>query len=191
MKTTTPFRFALSGFFTAALALAMPSFADDFEALADTGDAYTLVNLHPDEERQRLYTVNYQQPGLIPVCTKVKIVKYSRKAVKFQIPERDNREYEYLLHKTLPQPFDQHLIQIFGGSCPQDKIAKMSDIDQQGIKAGRAMPGMTKAGVVIAMGPPPSHVTYSHDMDEWMYWQNRFGKMRVDFKDGIVTAVVD
>lgn len=191
MKVSTFFRFVLLGLFSTTFSFSALTFADDFEALVDGGDAYTLVNLHPDEERQLLYTVNYQQAGLIPVCTKVKLTKFSRKALEFQIPERNNREYKYLFHKSLPEPFDQHLAQIFGSTCPSDKIAKMAEVDQQGIKAGRAMPGMTKDAVVIAIGPPPSHVTYSLDQDEWLYWQNRWGKMRVEFKEGKVSAVVD
>jgi hypothetical protein len=36
-------------------------------------EAYTLVNLHPDENRARLYSVNYLQAGLIPLCSRVTI----------------------------------------------------------------------------------------------------------------------
>ena len=36
--------------------------------LVGASGVYTLVNLHPDEQRHRLYSVNYQQSGLIPRC---------------------------------------------------------------------------------------------------------------------------
>ena len=31
--------------------------------LLEAETAYTLTNLHPDEQRARLYAVNFQQPG--------------------------------------------------------------------------------------------------------------------------------
>ena len=56
---------------------------------------YTLTNLHPDETRSRLYAVNFQQPGLIPRCTAVRITRLRRSEMNFVVIER-NREYEYL-----------------------------------------------------------------------------------------------
>ncbi|GAB1264668.1 lipoprotein [Aurantivibrio infirmus] len=174
-----------------AVTLSTTAIAQSTKDLVKEDGVYTLVNLHPDEGNRRLYAVNYQQPGLIPVCTQVKITKMSRKAIIFEIPERNNRKYEYLHYKKLPESLDEHGTQIFGKTCPKDAIAKMSKIDQEGIKEGIAKVGMTKAGVLIAMGPPPSHATYSQDLDEWMYWQHKFARLRVDFKDGKVSEVVD
>lgn len=174
-----------------AATLSTTAFAQSVKDLVKEDGVYTLVNLHPDEGRQRLYAVNYQQPGLIPVCTKIKITKMSRKAIRFEIPERSDRKYEYLHYKKLPESLDEHAAQIFGKTCPKDAIAKMSKVDQEGIKEGVAKVGMTKAGIVIAMGPPPSHATYSQDLDEWMYWQHKFARLRVDFSNGKVSEVVD
>lgn len=176
---------------TCLLAFSSVSYSEEFKDLIKADTVYTLVNLHPDEERRRLYTVNYQMPAVLPVCTEVNLTKLKRKALYFQVPSRSNREYEYIKHKSLPDAFDVHLGQIFGKTCPKDKIAKMSKLDRDGIKAGRPLVGMTKAAVVIAMGPPPSHVTYSTDLDEWMYWQNRFGRLRVEFSNGKVSRIVD
>src|SRR5262245_36332343 len=39
--------------------------------LSGATQVYTLTNLHPDEGRVTLYTGNFQQPGLIPICSKV------------------------------------------------------------------------------------------------------------------------
>ncbi|MGI1678881.1 MAG: hypothetical protein K6L75_09125 [Cellvibrionaceae bacterium] len=176
---------------TCLIAFSASSTADEFKSLIKADSVFTLVNLHPDEERQRLYTVNYQLPTVLPVCTEVKLTKLKRKALIFQVPSRNDRQYQYIKHKSLPESFEDHLGQIFGKTCPKNKIAKMSQIDKDGIKAGRPLVGMTKAAVVIAMGPPPTHVTYSTDLDEWMYWQNRFGRLRVEFSNGKVSKVVD
>lgn len=161
--------------------------AQDFESLVKAEGVYTLVNLHPDPENKRLYTVNYQQPGLIPVCTPVTITKLTRKAMIF---EADGQEYEYLLHKTLPIDFQEHLAKFFGTDCPKSKVANLSERDREGVDLGRAVPGMSREGVLIAMGPPPSHAN-SLDANQWTYWQNRWGKMRVEFDGDRVSRVVD
>ena len=43
------------------------SAADDADSLVNASGVYTLTNLHPDQENNRLYSVNYQLPFLIPV----------------------------------------------------------------------------------------------------------------------------
>lgn len=160
----------------------------DGSPLVGATGVYTLTNLHPDPVNMRLYTVNYQQAGLIPVCTEVMVTRATSKAVIFQV---DGREYEYIRHKTLTEPFDQHIQQVFGKTCPQNQIAGMSRLDREGIEEGKAKVGMSKAAVAIAMGPPPSHATRSMDLDQWMYWQNRFGRLSVEFENGKVSEIVD
>lgn len=161
--------------------------ANDQTDLVGAAGVYTLVNLHPDEANARLYTVNYQQAGLIPVCSEVTITAAGRKAIRFKV-EDTGREYQYLLHRAVP--FEGHLSEVFGKQCPRDKIARMSSIDQQGIKEGEAKVGMTKDAVVIALGRPPAHETPSLESDQWMYWLHRFDRLRVDFENGKVSNIV-
>jgi hypothetical protein len=151
-------------------------------------EAYTQTNLHPDEARAKLTTVNYQQGGLIPVCSKVSFVSESRKSVTFRV-EQTGREYTYLLHGKLVEPFDTHLDRYFGAACDPAKIGRMSAIDQQGIREGRVHPGMTKEGVVLAIGYPPDHKTPSLDADSWTYWRNRFATFAVEFQNGVVANI--
>ena len=151
-------------------------------------EAYTLTNLHPDEARAKLTTVNYQQNGLIPVCSKVTFLSETRKAATFRV-EKTGREYTYSLHKALVEPFDTHLDRYFGATCDPAKIERMSAADQQGIREGRARTGMTKEGVVLAIGYPPDHRTPSLDADSWTYWRNRFATTVVEFQNGVVTNV--
>ncbi len=65
----------------------------------------------------------------------------------------------------------------------------LSAKDKEGIKAGKALPGMTKQGVKIALGYPALHKTPSLDLNRWVYWQNMFRSMAVNFKDGKVASV--
>lgn len=68
----------------------------------------------------------------------------------------------------------------------------LSAVDRQGITAGRARPGMSKQGVLIALGYPAPHMTPSLDENHWVYWKARRGSYAVLFDpDGNVTRLVD
>ncbi len=153
-------------------------------------EVYTLTNLHPDEQNQRLYSTNYQLPGKIKVCTKVRIDKLKKKKMNFTIVE-SGREYEYLYHKkSTPEGFDENIKLYFGPECPAAEIEKLSDIDKEGIKKMRAIEGMSRRGVIIATGYPPKHVTPDLDYSEWMYWMNKFNRDAIIFDDnGIVESI--
>ncbi|MCF8068333.1 MAG: outer membrane protein assembly factor BamE [Desulfobacterales bacterium] len=152
-------------------------------------NVYTLVSLHPDEQNNRLYTVNYQLPGFIPMCSAVEILSLNDKKLTFKVIGR-NKTYTYLYHKTSPESLKEHLNKFFGPKCNNAEVKKLSEVDQNGISMGRASIGMTKKGVLYALGYPPMHVTYSLDMNVWTYWKNRFVKMEIEFdKNGLVTAI--
>jgi len=152
---------------------------------------YTLVNLHPDEVHARLYAVNYQQTGLIPVCTEVKLLKLTRKQLVFRVI-KSNKEYHYLNHQAAAEPFDRHLARFFGSNCDSNEIRSLSEVDQAGIQKGSASIGMSKQSVMYALGYPPRHVTPDLDALRWTYWKNRFIRMTVTFDEaGIATEVRD
>jgi hypothetical protein len=140
----------------------------------------TLTNLHPDEQRSRLYAVNYQMPGLIPVCSDVTIVDASQKRLIFKV-NSSGRQYSYDYHRSAVDPMEIHLQQYFGSQCDSAGMQRLSAIDKEGIKEGVAKVGMSKAGVIFAIGYPPKHETPSLDKAEWKYWRNRFGNMFVVF----------
>ena len=175
----------------ASLAIGPAAIAeDDALSLVNTSGVYTLVNLHPDPENSRLYSVNYQLPYLIPVCTEVLITSLKKKKMKFEVV-KTGKEYNYLWHrKATPEGLNSHLVKFFGKECPEDEIKTLSEIDQKGIDKGKAYQGMTKRGIIIAMGYPPPHVTPDLDMDQWMYWMNRFNRTAIEFTDdGIVEEI--
>lgn len=150
---------------------------------------YTLVNLHPDEKRMKLYSVNFQQDGLIPVCTQVNIVDVTNKNLTFKISSTD-KQYTLTKHKSSPD-FSKYLSNYFGTECDSSKIKKLSTLDQQGIKDGVVKVGMTKEGVKYAIGFPPEHKTPDLNNSEWLYWKNRFNTFKVEFKDNTVSNIID
>lgn len=162
---------------------------EDIAALANQPGVYTLTNLHPDENRAKLYSANFQQSGLIPLCTEVEIFKVSHKQIKFKIKET-GREYKYDLHRKSGEDLNTNAAKYFGTHCNKDKVAKLSDIDQKGIAQGKAMVGMSKQGVIYAIGYPPVSSTPTLDSTSWKYWFNRFNTFDVVFgENGKVTQV--
>lgn len=160
------------------------------EAYGLPRDAYTLVNLHPDETKQLMYSVNYQQGGLIPLCTPVTIHSVSNRGMEFSIKET-GRRYDYVFHDSMLYTPEQHLAMYFGAQCEPPEARGLTPIDLDGIAQGKALPGMTKAGVVYAIGYPPRHATATLDLDEWTYWKNRWDRQLVVFADGVVAEIKD
>lgn len=150
----------------------------------------TLSNLHPDMAKRLLYTTNYQQAGLIPVCSDITVTGINGKRMKF-----DYQGVEYAMEyekytKNAGVSFQEALKHYFGPKCDKAKINSLGAADKDGIKSGLPKIGMTKAGIQFAMGRPPAHATPNLDMNYWLYWQNRFGKRGIEFDDkGKVTGI--
>ena len=143
---------------------------------------YTLVNLHPDEQRRFLYAVNYQQPGLIPVCSEVKLLGLKRNRLRFQVVKTGN-EYTYINHKAAGEPFDAHLLRFFGPECDRKGLDRLNATDKAGVQSGKVNKGMTKQGVIFAMGYPPKIRTPDLNGTEWTYWTSRYDTMQVIFDE--------
>ena len=153
------------------------------------------VNIHfQDNGRDcKASYANYTNPGaghqILPVNTPVKIKKWKRgfiivdsennKEIYFEYSKRRMQMSieEYLKHITSPSKVD---------------LGKFSDIDRKGIREGKAYTGMTKDGVMMALGYPATHRTPSPDSNRWIYWTNRFGTIAVTFNEkGVVTNIKD
>jgi hypothetical protein len=148
----------------------------------------TLSNLHPD--KQEIQSINYQLPGRIPVCADVTVKKVSKRSMEF---DYSGVEYVFVLDKHTKGAdvsLQQAAQTYFGPKCDQAKLKSLSKVDQEGIEKGRAQVGMTREGVLLAMGRPPFHANPTLEAPEWMYWRNRFARLAVQFDgEGKVTNV--
>ncbi len=176
-----------------ALAVALTGCASTPELIGEDGQTslldahvvYTQTNLHPDLQRKRLYSINYQQAGLIPRCSEVYLEDVSAKKLIFSY---QGQKYQYLYHKASGS-FDDNIKKYFATSCDKSLADLLNEQDQKGINEGKIFQGMTKKGVTLAIGYPPQHVTPSLDSDSWKYWKNRFVTFMVNFdENGLTTA---
>ena len=159
-------------------------------ALADSskievGKTYYLkCNLHADPNNNKLSSVNYQLADkVLKWGTPIKINKISRGKVKF---EASGEKFTYEIHKRTKKvtTVRDHLARFLTTDLKKLKtrVGSLSSVDKKGIEDARAMVGMSKQGVLIAIGYPPEFVV-SDPMaaSSWQYWRNRWGKFIVSF----------
>ena len=128
---------------------------------------------------------NWTDPGgghiIIPVNTAVEIGKFRKGLVIKNLA--DGRIIFFEFHsRNMGMSVDKYIHLI--ASPNSMSLDKLSDIDRKGIKAGKVYAGMTKQGVRIALGYPAAHRTPSLEDNIWIYWQNRFQTMAVEFDQG-------
>ena len=83
----------------------------------------------------------------------------------------------------------EQYIPLIASSSKKD-LSIYSEIDQEGIKKGEALAGMSKEGVKTALGYPAVHQTPSLKNNSWMYWRNRWNTKVIEFDaDGKVKKI--
>ena len=80
-----------------------------------------------------------------------------------------------------------HQQRYFGPQCPD--LRSMRPEDVSGIQNAAVYQGMTKAGVIAAIGYPPEHRTQTLEGDVWLYWASRMGRFEVYFTNGVVSGM--
>ncbi len=168
------------------------------DALAGETVVYTKYNIHVQDQvdrrgnhRYQASYANYTDPGtghlIIPAGSPIVIEKKNRKQFLF-LSQKNNIEVEFEFHEPrMGMSVDQY-IDLITSPSPVS-LSKLSKQDRHGVEEGKASIGMTKEGVLAALGYPAAHRTPSLDADEWVYWTNRFKSIAVDFENGKVRQV--
>lgn len=136
----------------------------------DPGHGHYIIPLNTPvrAERDRNLELTVQDPGAVKLPVGKVVIEFHPIRMAMNIDQ-------YLELITSPSP------------VPTDRFGAK---DLEGIKAGKALIGMTKQGVMAALGYPAVHETPSLEADAYVYWTNRFRRRRVDFSDqGLVVNV--
>ena len=162
--------------------------ADD-SGFVEDGKVYNIVNLHADHGKTRLYSLNYQVKRVIPYCSEFIIDDIGKKRIDL-IFEGQDWYYNWDKHtRKAGESLKENFKKFFAKSCEsvKKKVKTLSETDKKGIEKGAALLGMTKEGVMIAMGRPPIHANKDLNSNTWMYWRNKWIKDSITFNDkGIV-----
>ena len=165
------------------LSLALLALPAQAQLFAEGSTVVMLGNMRHEAGETELYSLNYQLPAMIPMCTEVTVVKRKKKQVTLAI---NGVEYKMKFDKHTRKAglsFDDVLGNYFGESCEADKAGALSEVDRKGIRDGLPYEGMSKQGILYAMGRPPQHATPTLEGNMWMYWLNRFKRQAIHFDD--------
>ncbi len=124
---------------------------------------------------------------IIPVNTPIEIENW-RKGFIFKTKDTGKKVY-FEFHKGRMGMSVEEYIGLITSPEPIS-LASFSEEDLEGISDGKARVGMTKTGVMTALGYPAAHKTPSLVADSWVYWRNRFKTLAVEFDgNGIVQDI--
>lgn len=165
--------------------------SQSFGKKADDG-LYTRYNLHFISEKgmnKASYANWTEWPGhdMLPYNSKIRLEGLgSRIHIK---DVNTNRRIVMEFHSGRMAMSAREYVNLITSPTPVS-YEGLSDVDQQGIQAGKAIAGMSKQGVMIALGYPAKHRTPSTDGNVWVYWKGRHDSYAVEFDDsGKVAAI--
>lgn len=158
---------------------------------------YLKYNVHVQDQLDRggnhVYKANYagwiDPPPpffVIPAGTAVTIGK-ARAGFSFT-PKDDPKEvlFEFKA-KHMGMSVEEYIEKIT--SPTPVALTGLSKVDRQGVREGKAKIGMSKEGVLTALGLPPTHKTPSLENNSWIYWKSRFATLVVEFDNGLVKSI--
>jgi len=152
------------------------------------------------ENPENIPSTNYHKGAILPVGTKVKIVRYGRKTGK-------NRGKNRIEFTVVDKGLICTLIQIQKHSTinlraffdryfsPKNPMARggvfhtFTKDEQKNIKNGTIAAIMHRDAVIMAYGYPPSHKTPVLSSDIWKYWLDRFRRLVVTFRDDRIVSI--
>lgn len=157
-------------------------------ALAQGEVRFAKYNIHTqskDAVKFKASFANFTDPGeghvIIPTGTEIQIKKHGRKGFVFTYDGGSKTVTFEFQEKMMGMNMDEYIELI---TSPEPvSYSGLSKQDQKGIADGKAYKGMTRKGVMIALGYPAAHKTPSLDSNTWVYWANRFRTVGVDFDD--------
>jgi len=188
------------GAFTPALLLVAIVFCVP-SAHATAKSVFTRYNIHVQEKTSRngdhsynASYANYTNPGaghlIIPAGTKVTILQKNSRGFCFRV-EKDNKVVNFDFHESRMKMHIGEYLDLITSPEPVS-LSHFSAVDRKGIAEGQAIAGMSREGVMAALGYPATHRTPSLDASTWVYWTNRFGTIAVKFNaQGKVESIKD
>jgi hypothetical protein len=145
-------------------------------------------NLRYDMNRKTASCVNHQNGALVPAGSKITILGHDEKLITLQTEDGTTIRLQYRSNYTGMQP-DKWIQQVTALSDPSGEWKNFTELERKGIRTGKALIGMRKKAVIVALGYPPAHKTPSLELDRWTYWSNRFVTFGVRFAGDKVIEV--
>lgn len=173
----------------ALLFLMLPMGCRSARPAADLGTYYTQcsVVLH----RDAVTSTNYRSGDgtvTLPINTAVELL--GTRKHQFNLREVSGQAFRFdYIRKHSSDTQAESFAKFF--KMTQVDLSTFTDAERASIDKAEAAVGMSRAAVVAAIGPPPSHVTRNLESNTWKYWNNRWkGTFLVQFgEDGLVSSI--
>jgi len=137
------------------------------------------------ENPKKIYSTNYHIGTMIPVGTKVRIVRLTKKSVQFQPLDSETTFTMTHVRRHSTIAFQEVFDRYFSEQNPiagDGRFHQFSAEEQENVKRGTIAEGMCKKAVVMAYGYPPSNATPTLALHKWTYWITRFQKIVTVFE---------
>lgn len=163
---------------------------------ADDMILYSKYNIHTaiyKDGRYKASYANYTNPSgehvIIPLGSRLVINDVSNRGFVFETDKDGKKiEVEFEYHELRMQMDVEKYIKLITSASPVS-TENFSPEDQKGIREGKAFVGMSKNGILAALGYPATHRTPSLDASVWVYWTNRFDTVLIYFDGDKVSDV--
>jgi hypothetical protein len=133
-----------------------------------------------------LSVVNYRQGTPLPIGTRVAVTGVSAKRITFTA-EGNAAPLIFVNHRSSGVDIETAFLTFFGPEDPAAKLATLAEGERELVRQGLPAVGMSKAGVLLAIGPPPAAKTPSRDAPVWSYWNTRYTLFSVHYDgNGVV-----
>ncbi len=135
-------------------------------------------------EKNRHITTNYIRGTYLEPATKVLVTKVTNTSAELvaggaiitiaNIQKHTQLTMEAFLDRFLSsEPFVPHISKEFATN----------------LKTGQPSIGMSKEEILLIMGYPPTHATYSLDSVEWKYWFSRYDTKALIFENNKLKTI--
>jgi hypothetical protein len=152
-------------------------------------------NLHVDENKAKWQ--NFIEGDFVPLGSKVTVTKIDKDKATL-VFEDPARTVKLTIEDAIPDAAFV-LDRILGATAPS--LKGLGKTDQEGIKQGKILEGMTRKAVFLAVGPPPYSYTppFRHDSavnhdtkaDELTYMKGVYDFLKITFKGDKVSGIED
>jgi hypothetical protein len=149
------------------------------------GMVYLKYNIHA--QRGRDIKASYAcwiNPGaghiIIPAGTQISISKKRKFRNGFWFETKDGMKVFFEFDRNRMNMNKEEYLKKITSPTPIS-LESYSELDLKGIKEGKPYKGMTRNGIMTALGYPAVHRTPSLDADTYVYWRNRFATTAIEF----------
>jgi hypothetical protein len=172
-----------------AIYLALFVLSIGYAGTTATETYYTKVNIWY-EDPGKILSTNYHRGAIIPFCSKVKIVKQTKDKIIFTVDDQPGIAFILInIPRHSLENAEMLFKQYFTQNNPKaenEEFNKFSAKEKDNIENGTLTEGMGKEAVIVAYGYPPKHKTPAQTSNLWTYWDARYVRKLVTFKNNVV-----